>query len=143
MQSACKKLCWRLTRPLSVAASLGAATALGVLLTLALLMPAAQRAQAHGTPYNCVGVYYGNYPNTTQRGVACTGDAHFRLDGCDRHPDGLRARAWYNIRGSVGPGSWDPNGANSGCAHNDFVTMIDYHAICVEQPVGCSGWVRS
>jgi hypothetical protein len=118
--------------------------ALAVVLTLVLVLPGPQRAQAHDTPYNCVGVYYGNYPNTTLRGVACTEYNHHMLDGCDREPDGLRARAWWWLYGvQQSPGSWDPNGANSGCAHDTYSFEIDAHLICVEQPVGCSGWVES
>ena len=105
-----------------------------------LVLPGAQRAQAHDTPYNCIGVYYGG----NQRGVACTEFGHHQLDACDRLNDGLRARGWwwlYDVQQS--PGSWDPNGANAGCAHDYYNFEIDAHRICVEQPVGCSAWVES
>jgi hypothetical protein len=133
---------WKPARrlPLIAVAMAGALT-----FTLFVLASGGERAQAHGTPDNCVGVYYGNFPNTTQRGVACTSADHQRLDGCDRYADGLQARAWYSLAVSflTGPGSWDPNGANSGCAHNYFAEPINQHRICVEQPVGCSSWVNS
>jgi hypothetical protein len=106
-----------------------------------VVTPSVQEVNAHDSPDNCVGVYYGNYPNTTQRGVACTHQNHDWLDGCDRRADGLSARAWqYTPFGDAFPGSWDDNGANPGCANNYVGGFINSHRICVEQPVGCSGW---
>jgi len=93
-------------------------------------------AVAHDTPDNCVGVHY----SSILRGVACTHGGHQYLDGCDRYADGLKARAWEWIGYPFDPvpGSWDPNGANSGCANDPTIAVV--HRICVEHPVGCSGW---
>jgi hypothetical protein len=63
------------------------------------------------------------------------------LDGCDRNADGLRVRAWWSDAFGDHIGDWDPNGAASGCAHNDLIYTMFRHRICVEQPVGCSAWV--
>ena len=99
---------------------------------LMAMLASPRPAAAHDT---CVGVYYGGI----QRAVACVRDNHRWLDGCDRYSDGLRARAWFSYTYS-GPGDWDPNGADSGCAHNYFPAGIIAFRICVEQPVGCSEW---
>ena len=114
------------------------ALSLTAMFCLAAVLPSVLPSKAHDTPYNCVGVSYGGH----ERGVACTHSSHTYLDGCDRYSDGLRVRAWaappYPY--DPWPGSWDPNGAASGCANDYTAGFISYHRICVEQPVGCSGW---
>ena len=121
-----------------------AAVVLSVLLGAVVggVLGAVQSAEAHDTPSNCVGVYYIG----TQRGVACTQYSHGVLDACDRRADGLYARAWTVLSGGfVTWGAWD--GSSSGCAHDDLYGDLgqrsSQHRICVEQPVGCSYYVRS
>jgi hypothetical protein len=97
----------------------------------------AQPAQAHNI---CVAL--------GDRGVACnrlTRSDHTRswIDGCDRRADGYRVRAWYSLSvvGGDYAGSWDPNGANAGCANDLTSPNFNFYRqrICVEV-VGCSGW---
>jgi hypothetical protein len=91
---------------------------LTALLTLTVVAPSVHEVSAHDSPEN-----------------------HDWLDGCDRRADGLSARAWQHTPlGDSFPGSWDDNGANPGCANNYVGGFINSHRICVEQPVGCSGW---
>jgi hypothetical protein len=100
----------------------------------------APAVQAH---QECIGHVVGGY----QRGVACNrygpyGD-HYSgwVDGCDRHTDGYRVRAWADIEYPVGYqiGNWDPNGANSGCANDQWNRELIRHRICVEV-VDCGLW---
>lgn len=114
------------------------ALSLAAVLTVAALLPSVLPSKAHSTPDNCIGKSY----NGATRGVACTHQGHDYLDGCDRHADGLAVRAWVSppYPHDPWPGSWDPNGAQSGCASDYTASFINYHRICIEQPVGCSGW---
>lgn len=113
-----------------------------LLVTLALIVvavvPRLDAAEAHDTPDNCVGPTYGGI----LRAVACTHGGHTWLDGCDRASDGLRTRAWewLGYPYDPQPGSWDPNGANPGCANDP--TIGPFLRSCVEQPVGCTGWAN-
>ncbi len=104
-------------------------------------------AEAHA---DCAFRYYGGV--AAYRGKACnrsTGHPtpHFShwVDGCDGYSDGLSVRAWSVLQSySADPwaGDWDPNGAASGCANDLWNYLVLYgQKICVEQPVGCSGWL--
>jgi hypothetical protein len=139
MQHASSVFSLRLTRR-SVAIAGGAAMALAIFAALAVVLTRAQPAHGHDTPSNCIARYYPY--GGPQRGVACTQFDHRVLDGCDRYEDGLRVRAWTYGGLGYGTGRWDPNGANSGCAHDD-IPRSELHRICVEQPVGCSNWYPS
>jgi len=86
------------------------------------------------------------YHDGINRGVACNRYAGFGnhyanwIDGCDRHSDGWRVRAWGNVVGAPAiPGDWDPNGNNEGCANDQLWGHLENHRICVEV-AGCSGW---
>lgn len=75
----------------------------------------------------------------------CTGIAnHCYTDSCDEFSDGLMVRAWAAEFGRpAGPLSWDPDGAGGQCAHNRFTQASwEKHRVCVEQPIGCSGYVQ-
>ena len=98
---------------------------------MAIALAAPRPAHAHDI---CISI--------VNRAVACNrgGDTGI-VDACDRNADGLRVRAWWSNAYGDHVGDWDPNGANSGCAHNDLLFPIYRHRICVEQPVGCSAWV--
>jgi hypothetical protein len=122
----------------------GLVIVLGVSVGLMLVLGAVRSAQAHDTPANCWGVYYGGI----QRGVACTQSNHGVLDGCDRAVDGLKARAWsFTTHYVYFVGGWDPNGGKGGCRHDDLVGTGNgrsvLHRICVEHPVGCRDWASS
>ena len=107
--------------------------------------PFPRTADAHQGAAACQAQAYGG----VNRGTACNrydvyGD-HWAnwVDGCDRESDALKVRAWANLNDPINevPGSWDPNGADSGCANNHFTgARLEDHRICVEQPVGCSAW---
>lgn len=96
---------------------------------------------------------YRYYDGVAQyRGKACNRSSghptmHFShwVDGCDGYTDGLRVRAWAVLQSYSSdpwPGNWDPNGASSGCANDQYTSLVLYgHKICVEQPAGCSGWL--
>jgi hypothetical protein len=102
-------------------------------------------AQAH---QDCVARYYLGI----SRGVACNrypagGGNHYQnwVDGCDRDADGLKVRAWATLVEVSGDliGDWDPNGANPGCANDQYIVAhLARQRICVEQPVGCSDWLN-
>lgn len=78
------------------------------------------------------------------RGKAGTHTNHAWTDSCDESSDGLKVRAWAAEFGTpAGPLSWDPDGAGGQCAHNQFTRATwEKHRVCVEQPVGCSGYVQ-
>jgi hypothetical protein len=74
--------------------------------------------------------------------VACSRNGHFTIDACDRASDGNRVRGWYQLNGVADPWPtpWDPNGANSGCAHDGgWWTNFYRHRVCAEV-IGCSVW---
>lgn len=73
--------------------------------------------------------------------VGCPRDNHTIIDGCDRESDGNRVRTHYYLYGVVTMyyGSWDPNGANSGCAHDyPWVSAVQLN-VC-EETAGCGAW---
>ena len=117
----------------------------GLALAPSLLPANLRSAQAHQGATACQAQPYG----AVNRGTACNRYDVYRdhwanwVDGCDRESDGLRVRAWGNLNDPINevPGSWDPNGADSGCGNNHFTgARLEDHRICVEQPVGCSVW---
>lgn len=72
--------------------------------------------------------------------VACARDNHSRLDACDRESDGHQVRGHFTTPlsdPSYYHGSWDPNGANPGCAHDWPATGIVRFRVC-EEVEGCS-----
>jgi hypothetical protein len=115
-----------------------AAVLCGYLSPAELVGPAA----AHQGADACEPLYYGG----VNRGTGCnrysgSGNHHSNwVDGCDREAEGWRVRAWARITVGDYHGEWDPNGANSGCAHDQYSGFfLQGHRICVEV-AGCSGW---
>lgn len=111
----------------------------GVVILLLSIGAASPPAQAHNS---CIEKTF----NFFERGVACNrsqgASDHFSnwVDGCDRFSDGWSVRAWYTFQGTGDfPGSWDPNGANPGCANDNLTWNLRRQKICVEV-AGCSGW---
>jgi hypothetical protein len=105
--------------------------ALSALSVIAFAGATPQSAFAHA---NCV-----NHYNPELNGVACGNAAHTDLAGCDRDADSNRVRAWHWIaQASQIPAGWDPNGADSGCAHSYIAHTFSMRA-CTENE-GCSVW---
>jgi hypothetical protein len=123
-----------------------ATSAACLLVALGVGGSSAPPADAHA---DCAYVYYGGVGQ--DRGKACNRSSgssphvsHW-VDGCDGYGDGLYVRAWVIVQSPGNPawaGNWDSNGSAAGCANDQYVNLSLYaQKICVEQPVGCSGWL--
>lgn len=82
--------------------------------------------------------------NGTERGIACNrysgSGNHWAnwVDACDHSADGYRMRAWASIASGEFPGGWDPNGANSGCANDQWTGSYLYAQRPCFEVIGCA-----
>jgi len=88
----------------------------------------------------------------TQIGKSCNrtsvfsdGNPHWVhwTDGCDMVADGYSIRSRVLLNGGTGefPGTWDANGATSGCANDLWGGQYLYAQRACAEVLGCGGWL--